>query len=200
MKKPLLLLLAVSLWVGCKDNPVAKKIKETKQNVENTGNAMKELNEIQKDLEALKEVTPLTNDELKAWLPEEIDGMKRIAFKAGETSFMNIASIDATYANEDKSKKFKIQVIDGAGEMGAAATAGMRMLFSQDFEEETETHTKKTNKRNGIKTIEEYSKNRNNSTIQLLQEDRFYINASGTNMDIDETWDAIKALDFQKLG
>ena len=155
---------------------------------------------MQEDIEALKEITPLTNDELKAWLPDEINGMKRTSFKAGQTSFMKIASIEASYSNEDKSKTFKIQVIDGAGEMGAAATAGMRMLFSQDFEEETETQVKRSIKKKGVKAIEEYRKDGSNCTIQFMQDDRFYINASGRNMDLDETWKAIDDLDVQNLG
>ena len=200
MKKSLLFLFVLSFLVGCKDNPVTKKIKETKQNVENTNNAVKELNNMQEDIEALKEITPLTNDELKAWLPDEINGMKRTSFKAGQTSFMKVASIEASYTNEDKSKTFKVQVIDGAGEMGSAATAGMRMILSQDFEEETETMVKRTVKKNGDKAIEEYRKDGSNCTIQFLQDNRFFINASGRNMDLDETWKAIDDLDVQDLG
>lgn len=200
MKKVIIILLVVFTAMACKENPVSKKIKETKEKVSNTKSAVKEMQDMQEDLEALKEVEPLTNEELKAWLPDEISGMKRISYKAGQTNFMQIASVEATYANEDKSKRFKIQVIDGAGEMGSAATAGMRILFSQDFEEETETLIRKTVDKDGAKAIEEYRKDRNNSTVQFMQDDRFYINASGTNMDIDETWDAIAQLDPDDLG
>ncbi len=200
MKRILLAVMAVSLLVGCKDNPVSKKIKETKQNVSNTKEAFKELNDMQKDMEELKDVTPLTNDELKSWLPEEINGMKRTSYKAGQGSYMNIAMVEATYTNEDKSKKFRIQVMDGAGEMGAAATAGVRILFSQDFEEENEYSTRRTVKKKGMKAIEEYQKNNNRSTIQFMKDNRFYFDATGTNMDIDETWDAIDELDADDLG
>tara|TARA_B100000508_G_C11435954_1_gene266033 strand:- start:622 stop:1218 length:597 start_codon:yes stop_codon:yes gene_type:complete len=197
--KRILLALTVMLLISC-DNPVSKKIKETKENVENTNNAIKEMNDMQEDIEALKEVTPLTNEELKAWLPDEVNGMKRIAYKAGQTSFMKIASLEATYANEDKSKTFKVTIMDGAGEMGAAATAGVRILFSQDFEEESETKTRRTITKDGVKAIEEYWKDRNNSSIQLMQNDRFYIKADGKNMNIEETWDAIDDMDAEDLG
>ena len=152
------------------------------------------------DIKELQKMEPLTNEELKEWLPDEINGMKRTGYKAGQASYMKIASIEATYTNEDKSKKFKFQVIDGAGQMGAAATAGMRMLFSQDFEEEDEYKTRRTVKKDGNKAIEEYKKNNNNSEIQLMEANRFYIKANGTNMDIDETWDAIDELDIDDLG
>ena len=67
MKKSLFLIVALLFFVGCKDNPVSKKIKEAKQNVSNTNSAIEELNDMQRDIEELKEITPLTNDELKAW-------------------------------------------------------------------------------------------------------------------------------------
>ncbi|MDC8005953.1 hypothetical protein POV27_18010 [Aureisphaera galaxeae] len=200
MKRLLLAIFALALLVACKDNPVSEKIKETRENVSNTQNAFKELNEMQEDLEKLKEITPLTNEEFKDWLPDEVKGMKRTKYKAGQGSYMNLATIEATYASEDKSKQFKIQVIDGAGEMGAAATAAMRIMFSQDFEEETEYKTKRTVERKGVKAVEEYSKSNNRSTIQFMQDDRFYFHVNGLNMDMDETWDAIQDLDPEDLG
>ena len=199
MKKFLIAILAISVLTAC-ENPVSKKIKETKKAVSNTQEAVKEMNNMQDDIKELQKETPLTNDELKEWLPDEVNGMKRIAYKAGQGSFMQIAMIEATYANEDKSKKFKIEVMDGAGEIGATATAGMRILFSQDFEEEDEYKTRRTVNKDGMKAIEEYRKNNNRSSIQFFKDNRFYMNATGTNMDIDETWDAIDELDMEDLG
>ena len=199
MKKSLTLLSLLAICFSC-ENPVSKKIKETREQVSNTTEAFKELNEMQGDMEELQKVTPLTNDQLKAWLPDEVNGMKRIGFKAGQGSYMQIAMIEATYANEDKSKKFKIEIMDGAGQMGAAATAGVRILFSQDFEEEDEYKSRKTVKKDGVKAIEEYRKNNNNSEVQLFHGERFFINAKGTNMDVNETWDAIGDLKMDKLG
>ncbi|MBL4663383.1 MAG: hypothetical protein JKY22_07485 [Flavobacteriaceae bacterium] len=199
MKKIVMIIFAVTICMSC-ENPVTKKIKEAKQTISNTKEAVKEISNMQKDIEQLQQVTPLTNAQLKAWLPDEINGMKRIAYKAGQGSFLQIAMIEATYATEDKSKKFRIEVMDGAGEVGAAATAGMRILFSQDFEEEDEYKTKRTVKKDGMKAIEEYRKNNNRSSIQFFHGNRFYMNATGTNMDLDETWSAIDQLDMEDLG
>ncbi len=200
MKKLFLLLIAVLCMISCKDNPVSKKIQETKQQVSNTKNAVKEMKDVQKDIERLQQTEPMTNDDLKEWLPDELHGMKRISYKAGHMGVLQIASIEAVYANEDKSKKFKIEVIDGAGQMGASATTGMRMLFSQDFEEETENKIRRTTERGGMKVIEEYRKASNSSSIEYMQDDRFFIKGTGTNMDLDETWDNLEEMDADKLG
>ena len=199
MKNLLLVAMVLSLLFAC-DNPVNNKIKEAKQQVTNSTKAVKELNNIQEDIEELKVLEPLTNEELKAWLPDEINGMKRISFKAGQMGMVQIASVEAVYANEDKSKKFKVEVIDGAGEMGSAATAAMRMMFAMDFEEEDENKTRRTVKKNGNKAIEEYRKNNNRSSIELMEGNRFYIKTTGTNMDLSETWEAIDELDTGDLG
>ncbi|WP_034259775.1 hypothetical protein [Altibacter lentus] len=200
MKKLLVLITVASIGFAC-DNPVSKKIKETKESVTTTTKAVQEMSNMQEDIQELQQQEPLTNDELKAWLPEEINGMKRTAYKAGQMGMAQIASIEATYGNEDKSKTFKIEVIDGAGQMGAAMTAAMRMAFaSQDFEEEDEYKTRRTVKKKGVKAIEEYHKNNNRSVIEFFKEDRFYMKATGTNMDIEATWEAIDELDANDLG
>lgn len=199
MKKFIIGIFTMGALMAC-ENPVSKKLKETKENVSNTKKAFKEMNKMQEDIKELQKVEPLTNDEMKAWLPEEINGMKRTGYKAGQGSYLQIAMIEGTYTNEDKSKKFRIEVIDGAGEMGAAATAGMRIMFSQDFEEEDEYRSRRSVKKKGIKAIEEYRKNNNNSEVQLFHDNRFYLKANGTNMDINETWNAIEELDMDDLG
>jgi TolA-binding protein len=199
MKKLFLATLAVAIFMGC-DNPVSKKIKETKEKVSNTHSAVQELNNMQEDMKELQEEEPLTNEELKAWLPDEVNGMKRVSYKAGQMGMVQISSVEAMYENEDKSKKFKVEVIDGAGQMGAAATAAMRMMFSQDFEEESEYKTRRTVTKKGVKAIEEHRKNNNNSIIEFMKDKRFYIKATGNNMDLDETWKAIDELDAGDLG
>lgn len=199
MKSICLATLAALLLVAC-DNPVSKKIKETKEQVTNSTKAVKEVTKMQDDILELQEMEPLTNEELKSWLPDEVLGMKRIGFKAGQMGIVQIASVEATYANEDKSKKFKIEVIDGAGAMGATATAAMRMLLTQDFEEETEYKTRRSVTKNGMKAIEEYRKEQNNSSIEFMRDKRFYMKATGTNMDIEETWDAIDEIEVEDLG
>lgn len=199
MKKLLLILAIAGAFMAC-ENPVSKKIKETKETVSNTRKAVKEMEKVQEDMEELKNEEPLTNEELKEWLPDEINGMKRTGYKAGQTAYLQIAQVEATYQNEDKSKKIKIQVMDGAGEMGAAATAGMRILFSQDFEEEDEYKVRRTTKKDGNKVIEEYRKDGSRSEVQFMQDERFYIMVVGTNMDLEETWDAIDDLDPEDLG
>lgn len=200
MKYYILALFACTTMFGCKDNPVSKKINETREGISNSQKAVKEVNKMQGDIEELQATTPLTNDELKAFLPDQIMGMKRISYNVGEAAMLEVASVRATYVNEDRSKKFSINVIDGAGQMGAAMTAGMRMMLSQDFEEEDEYSSRRTVTKKGKKAVEEYESDGNNSSIKLMEGNRFYLEADGENMSLDETWEAIDKLNLKKLG
>lgn len=200
MKFRLLYLFAFLLVASCVDNPVNKKVKEAKQNVSNAKKAADKMQDIQDDMKKLQEMEPLTNDQLKAWLPDEIGDMKRTSYKAGHMSMMQISSIEATYENEDKSKKFKMELLDGAGPTGAATTATFQLMFSQDFEEDSDSKLRRSSERDGIKVIEEYYKQRNRSTIEQFYDGRYYLKGTGTNMDLDETWKAIKFLEVQDLG
>ncbi len=200
MKNSILLLTIALLLFACKDNPAVKKVNKARENVSNTQKIIKESTKMQDDIKDLSETTPLTNDEMRDWLPSEVDGMKRTAFKTGAMGMMNIASVEATYTSEDRSRSFKVEVLDGAGEMGAMATVGLRMAFSMDFEEETETKTRKTVTKNGVKAIEEYDKRRNRSVVQLFHNGRFYVQATGENMEINEVWGLIDKMELDNLG
>ena len=184
---------------SCKDNKVVKKAKEVKDNVSNTQKLIKESTKMQDNIKELSETTPLTNEELKSWLPVEVNGMKRTAFKTGAMGMLNIASIEATFTSDDKNNSLKIEVIDGAGELGALSTAGLRMAFSMDFEEEDEFKTRKSVTKNGTKAIEEYDKSRNRSVIQFMQDNRFYIKATGTNMELNQLWNLVNKIQNDNL-
>jgi hypothetical protein len=58
--------------------------------------------EQKKKLEELKKLTPLTPDELKSLLPEELLGMKRTNLEA--SSMGGHAAADATYRNDQNDK------------------------------------------------------------------------------------------------
>lgn len=199
MKNIFLFALCMLLLTACKDNPAMKKINEAREGVSGVKNLIKESDKMQEDILKLTETTPLTNEELKSWLPEVLDGMKRSSYKTGAMGAINIASMEATYDLEDKSKSFKIEIMDGAGEIGAMSMAGIRMMFTQDFEEESEFKMRRSTVKNGNKAIEEVDKKRNDAVVQYLQDGRFYVKASGTNMDLEELWKLVEKMNVKGL-
>jgi|GEM_PF-508682 len=201
MKKILIGTFCAALIFSCgKDNPVSKKIeqaKEAKDNISNAGKVIKESQNFQQDIERLSALEPLTNAEFKEWMPEEVNGMKRNSFKAGETAMLQISSAEAGFSDEEKTKRFNLTVTDGAGAMGASAISGLSMSLKMSTEEEDESGYKKTMERNGVRAMEEYRNE--NTKIQLISKGRYWVEATGDNMTPEETWKAVDALKLDKL-
>src|SRR5215475_13069484 len=100
MKSAILSVLAVGVFLTACNNNKPKAITITsedgksKVSVDATSISAAS-DEMQKKVEELKKLTPLTPDQLKAMLPDEIMGMKRSSFNAN--SMMGFASAAATY-------------------------------------------------------------------------------------------------------
>ena len=99
----LCLLIATGSIVACKNNKsntmtVTSKDGKSKVSVD-VNSAAAVSDDMQKKMEELKKLTPLTTDQLKMMLPEQLMGMKRSSFNAN--SMMGFASAEATYKNEN---------------------------------------------------------------------------------------------------
>lgn len=217
--KTLAIIMAVSLIISCKNETTAK-LKELKKGISNTTTIVKNAKEAQDDIIKLKDAAPLTNDQLKAWLPEELDGMKRTAFKAGQAGYVNIATIEGTYntpdtekyiQNEDgkriynpENKTLKVSVLDGAGPTGSMMIAGIKMLTKMDMEEQDEFTHKKTVTKNGIKAYQVAENPRHETAapktrVEFVYKSRLGVRVHGTNLTLEETWDYINELDLDEL-
>lgn len=208
MKKILIATALLFAFTGCKKiNSAKEKVKEAsstvskaREAVSNTSKMAKEAESMQEDLEKLSEMESLTNEELKAWLPEEVGSMKRVSYKVGgESKMLGITSVDAKFADEDNSKSFTIKVIDGAGN-GTMFISGIRMGLTMDMEEETEKYAKRIEDHKNGKAMVEYQKDGSSSKISQIVNSRFIVEAKGENMDLDELWKVVDKMDATKLG
>ncbi|WGK63880.1 hypothetical protein [Croceiramulus getboli] len=196
--KTILFIMAGALvWVSC-DKETREKLSETKKAVSNATTVVSHAQEAKKETDKLKELTPLTNDQLKAWLPETLGGMKRTGFQVGKTGYMNVASVEGTYKTEE-GEQFKVQVIDGAGQMGSSLILGMGMATKMDIEEETESKHRKSVEWDGVKALQTYHKKRNDTTLQFIYDERFMVTVNAKDMSVEETWDLVEQIDLDEL-
>lgn len=194
--KYLLILLALLFVSSCKNDKTS-----TENNViSNSIKAATQIDEMKEEVADLSKITPISKEDFKTWLTDEIDGLKRTKYASGNAMMVNISSIEATYQNEDKSKEIKINVIDRAGEMGAASTMGLTMMFSMDFDEETNESYKRTVTKNGTKAVEEYFSKQNRTELQMLQNnERFYVHLNAKGFNPYESWKLINQFSFKDL-
>lgn len=214
MKKQFLfasLVLGCSLFVACGGSSKSEEEGDSEdtgiiENISNAGEAIKGLNGLEKamkDIEAqmnaLKEKTPVSNDELKKVLPETLEGLKRTSINLGESASIGVSSANATYQNEDASKTIEISILDGAGEAASSITGLAFYGFNQDSERITDDMTEKTMEYKGqrAKLTESKFNDRQTSTIEWLHKKRYLMKVEGEGYSMDEVG---KIMDNLALG
>ena len=169
-------------------------------NVKNYSKINSSVQDVSKNIETLKKMTPLTNEELKALLPEELLALKRKELSVGDNAMMQLASAEAKYSDGDQ-KKIKLEIMDGAGETGSAMVSILMMSFNMNKEKITETGYEKTAEINGNKAIikENSGDNYVNSSIQMVAKNRYLITLTGDGISYDDLEKALNQLKLSQL-
>ena len=193
------------LVIACKEeNSVLSKIKDTtekvkeaKQGLGNLDNIIDNAEDLQENIEKLSELTPITKEQIKAWMPEEINDLKRTEYNIG--SAMSISTFKLTFKG-DADKKINITISDGAGN-GSAILAMFSMMQNMEIDKENESGYERTQTFDGQHTLIKYQSTKNNekATLQCLINERFGIEANAWKMTPDELWSYIKKLEIEKL-
>lgn len=202
MKKQIVFLALLSL-LSCKkneeknDEPGIMDAVEGIQNLEKAGDAMKDF---EKKAEELKKMKPISNEIFKQVLTEELGGLKRLRYTAGDATAMGLSSGEAIYG-DDNATTIKLSIFDGAGESGSAIIAMSNLSLSMDSESIQGTTTKKTEEINGIKCLTENDTNTesNRSKITYIYKERFQIDLEGNKINLDDLKSFMSKIDFSKL-
>jgi len=179
---------------------VKEKLKKAKQGVSNVTTIAEKAQEAQEDIEKLKDVTPLTNEELKEWLPQSVEGLERSGFKVGAAGYANVASIEGTYSLKGQDQKFKVSVIDGAGQAGSMIIAGLGMAAKMDMEQEDENKHTKSVTVGDVRAQQTFHKKRNETALQFVVDNRFGVMVNGVKMNPEKTWKFVEELNLNNLG
>lgn len=139
-------------------------------------------NEMQKKMEELKKLTPLTTDQLKTMLPEELIGMKRSSFNAN--SMMGFASAEATYKGDADDKELELSIFDCAGEAGAGIYS-LSYWTKMNMQSETDNGYTKTIDLNGQKAVETYDKGSERYELTYVGSDRLLVTVKGEKIGLD---------------
>ncbi|MGZ8538150.1 MAG: hypothetical protein ACXWV9_07790 [Flavisolibacter sp.] len=138
--------------------------------------------EMNKKMEALKKLTPLTTDQLKALLPQEINGINQTEYNT--SAAMGYALAQGEYKKDDTTE-IELQVYDCAGEAGSAWYS-MTYWSAMNFQQENSREYTKTIDFNGGKAIEQYNKENHESTLTYNANERLLVVLKGRNVTPDE--------------
>ena len=204
MKKLMLSAAALVLFCCSKEESKQKAksggLSDVVSNVKNYSKINSSVQDVSKNIETLKKMTLLTNEELKALLPEELLALKRKELSVGDNAMMQLASAEAKYSDGDQ-KKIKLEIMDGAGETGSAMVSILMMSFNMNKEKITETGYEKTAEINGNKAIikENSGENYVNSSIQMVAKNRYLITLTGDGISYDDLEKALNQLKLSQL-
>lgn len=184
MYKKLLSLILIACLAACNnDKKVTVKSDDGttttyEADMETTANELEDMN---KKMEELQKLTPLSLDELKALLPESIAGMSRSSFNAH--SAMGYAMAQAEYEANDTTR-MQLVLYDCAGEAGAGAYSLM-YAARINMQSESDDGYYKTVEVDGQRMMEQYEKHDNTYKLTYLANDRIMVMLEGENTGRD---------------
>lgn len=149
--------------------------------------------DMQKKMDELKKLTPLTTDQLKTMLPEEIMGLKRSSFNAN--SAMGFASAEATY-RDTADKQIELNIFDCAGEAGAGIYS-LSYWTKMNMESETDNGFTKTVDFNGQKAVETYDKSDDRYELTYVASDRLLVTVKGMKTGLDAVKQVAQGLNLK---
>jgi hypothetical protein len=151
--------------------------------------------EMQKKIEELKKLSPLTTDQLKTMLPDAILGMKRSSFNAN--SMMGFASAEATYKDSSNAdKQIELSIFDCAGEAGAGVYS-LSYWTKMNMQSETDNGYTKTTDFNGQKAVESYDKGDDRYELTYVGSDRLLVSVKGEKTGLDAVKQAAQSLNLK---
>lgn len=202
MKKLLFALALISLFSCKKEEKTEEKgtISEAIDGMQNLNKISNSMDDITKRTDELKTMTPVSNDVLKAVIPETLAGMKRTEMNVGHLGTMNVAAVTADYEDE-ADKSISVSITDGAGETGSAMVTMLMMGLSAETERTTEEGFEKTDEINGVKAFvsEKKSTDYIDSSIQYLVNNRYHVSLEGDGLTLDELKKVMQELNLSSL-
>jgi len=167
---------------GPKDKVVIKDENGNKVASVSVSEATKTMEETANKAEELKKLTPLSLDQVKALIPNELLGMPRTNFDANAAG--GYASAKGTYRGEGD-KELNIEIIDCAGEMGSLIY-NTRFFAFWNYQHEDDNGYEKTIDFNGGKAVEKYTKSNERYELTSFANDRFVVHVEGEKIPLDD--------------
>ena len=196
MKKIHILLLSAMIIAACNSNPGKITVKSDDGKSTATvdlNSAEKNTQQMQNKAEELKKLAPLSVDQLKGLLPEELAGIKRSTYNASTS--MGFAVGEAEYRKDDNTS-IKLVVYDCAGEAGSAFYS-MSYWMKMNMQSESDNGYTKTVDFMNAKAVESYDKSSNKYTLVFLANHRVLVSIEGENVPLNDLRDAAKSLNVK---
>src|SRR6187399_2510972 len=184
MKRAITFLLVIStMIVSCKSkDKITVKDDDGGKATVDVSEMAKNADKMKDRSEALQKLTPLSLDELKAALPEQIMGANRDNMEAAKMA--GLANFSKADYKMNDSTEVELTIFDCAGTEGAGY---YNMAFlGMSFEKDDENEYTKTTDFNGDKAIESCQKKSSHCEFTFFGKERYMITLKGDNVGMDQ--------------
>lgn len=195
-KHVFILLCFFILCYNCGEENKKPKTNSVVNKIKTGNNFVKGARDLAADSEALKKLTPLSTETLKTFFPESIYGLPQTNSNALDMAGTSTAF--ATYG-QNTSKQINIQLIDGAGKKGSAATTVYRAIKYDTINKEEYGDYTKTKEYEGTKVKEHFDKSQNRYTLEFFYNDRFAVKLKVTGFEQNDVWSIFKEFQLNNL-
>jgi hypothetical protein len=142
---------------------------------------------------ALEIQVPMSNEQLKNWIPEKVGQMEQRKLIVGHKQGMEMSGAISTYQEiGQEGKLVSMEVLDGAGATGAVMLKAISQKLNVDYQEEIASGYSRIYERDGIRVWEKYNSKDHHSEIEFVLKERFHFIFKGHQIEMKELWDFIK--------
>lgn len=183
------------------DNPKEEQNDDdSKTGIKGLDDFVDNMKEMQENFEEGKEVETVNFRELKALLPEELNGLKRRSASGEKNNAfgINVSQAEGEYENEDNSSSIDITIVDMGSMKGFAGLAAFGWTMAE-IDKETDTGYERTIEYKGCKGYEEYDTDGNYGKKEIMVAKRFMVTVDGNNVSMDAINDALDEIDIDAL-
>jgi len=174
--------------------------KDSKTGIKGLDDFVDNMKEMQENFEEGKEVETVNFRELKALLPEELDGLRRTSASGEKTNAfgMNVSKAEGEFKTEDNSSRIKITIVDMGSMKGWAGLAAFGWTMTE-IDKETEDGYERTIEYKGNKGFEKYNTKRSDGKKEIMAVKRFMVTVEGYNVPKEAIDDAMDEVDIDAL-
>jgi hypothetical protein len=139
--------------------------------------------------EALDMQIPMSNEQLKKWIPEKVGEMEQRKILIGHKQGMKMSGAIATYQEKGQDgRQISMEVLDGAGATGAVMLKSISQKLTLDYEEQTDTGYSRIYEREGVRVWEKLNFSDQFVEIEYVTEGRFHFIFKGHQILMEELW------------
>ncbi|TXD82091.1 hypothetical protein ESY86_15595 [Subsaximicrobium wynnwilliamsii] len=186
-----------AIIASCGDNS-NKGTNELKNTVEAVNDAKKVINDatsIQESEEELRKKIPLTKDQYRTWLPENLLDLSLTSTRLDIGQGNGICS--ATYGKGNR--RIQVMIIDGAGERGPGNVSTYRMAVNMELNMENENSYTKSSEIAGIKVKEGYNKTADIYSLMMFYGERFAVDIKTHEIEHEQLEQMVEELNLEEL-